>query len=358
MKSVTHVITTIERGGAENQLLILVQAQTRTGREVSVAFLKGEPELKQALLDAGAKVIDNLYGKNPIRQIFLLRSILKLNGNQILHCHLPRAELITTFANRKLGFPLVISRHNAESFFPGAPSFLARQLSRYVTSKARSCIAISSAVQNFLFENEEIDKKCSIRVIYYGYPVVSNYPPSRDLDENKKVIGTISRLVPQKDIPTLLRAFSRLTDRPDYELLIVGDGRLENTLMDLANDLSLENVIWRGRVVDVQAELSRMDVFVLSSLYEGFGLVLLEAMSAGVPIVAARNSAILEVLGADYPFLFETGNDAELQRMITDLLNFNGSQAVEFGFKRLQLFSTDRMIAELNQVYALSEDYV
>ena len=88
MQSVTHIITTIERGGAENQLLILVKEQIRSGRAVRVIFLKGNPELEQAFVTAGAVVIGSLKGRNPMIQVSQLVTILENNRRTILHCHL------------------------------------------------------------------------------------------------------------------------------------------------------------------------------------------------------------------------------------------------------------------------------
>lgn len=350
MQSVTHIITTIERGGAENQLLILVSEQVKSGRAVIVIFLKGNPELEHAFITAGATVIGSLKGKNPVIQVSQLITILENSGRTILHCHLPRAELIATLANFKLKYPLVISRHNSETFFPGAPNFAARRLSRFVTARANFVVAISKAVQEFLIQNREINPKCPFRVVYYGYPRTIAHPHLRQKGD-KITIGTIARLAPQKDIPTLLKAFKNLSDSNHYELVIVGDGVLKEELIKLAESMSLFNVTWRGKVSDVSIELARMDVFVLPSLYEGFGLVLLEAMNAGVPILAARNSSIPEVLGENYPYLFETGNDIELTVLLSKILGADRYKLAELGFERLQHFTTSKMLESLDQVY-------
>jgi len=215
-------------------------------------------------------------------------------------------------------------------------------------------VAISNAVRAFLVENREITSNCDTRVVYYGFPRTPRNSWEAPHD-NKKIIGTIARLAPQKDIPTLLRAVRNLKNQTSCELLIVGDGVLKAELTELANQLDLTDTIWRGRVSDVSAELSRMDVFVLPSLYEGFGLVLLEAMNAGVPIVAARNSAIPEVLGKEYPYLFETGNDLELTEAIIKILSTERDEIAELGFKRLEYFNISKMLGSLDEIYAIAE---
>ena len=94
MMKVHHVITTINRGGAENQLLVLVREQIKSGMEVSVLYLKGEPELERDLSDAGAIVSHDIANQNPFIQFLKMRSISK-SQRTLLHAHLPRAELLT-----------------------------------------------------------------------------------------------------------------------------------------------------------------------------------------------------------------------------------------------------------------------
>jgi glycosyltransferase involved in cell wall biosynthesis len=96
----------------------------------------------------------------------------------------------------------------------------------------------------------------------------------------------------------LLEAFSLfLKAVPGAELVIVGVGPLEAELKKMTLGLGIENrVRWLGKRSDVPAVMKSFDVFALTSIYEGFGLVLLEAMAAGIPVVASRVSAIPEVL--------------------------------------------------------------
>ena len=165
MIKIHHVITTINRGGAENQLLVLVREQIKLGMEVSVLYLKGEPELEQDLSDAGAKVLHDIANKHPFIQFLKMRSISK-SQETLLHAHLPRAELLTRFSSAKN--PFVVSRHNAEPFFPGAHELLSSFLSRLVTEKAKHVIAISYAVFNFISSKNEVSDLKKVSVVHYG----------------------------------------------------------------------------------------------------------------------------------------------------------------------------------------------
>ena len=86
MKSVVHLITTIARGGAENQLKVVVREQVRSGIKVKVIYLKDLPELREELRDAGAEVIDILEGKSFLRQTRTLKRFLK-NYHGVVHAH-------------------------------------------------------------------------------------------------------------------------------------------------------------------------------------------------------------------------------------------------------------------------------
>jgi hypothetical protein len=93
VKPVLHVITTICRGGAENQLLTLIREQVSTGRKVNLIFLKGQPELMGELRQMGVEVHPEFSLLSPFAQVLSIRGFLK--GKDVLvHGHLPRAELI------------------------------------------------------------------------------------------------------------------------------------------------------------------------------------------------------------------------------------------------------------------------
>ena len=347
------MITTISRGGAENQLKVLVREQIKSGYRVKVFYLKDTPELADTLEALGVKVDHRLFGKNIFLQYLILRRVLKQHDG-VVHAHLPRAELISTAATKGVG--LIVSRHNAEPFFPGAPRIASIFLSRYVERRSKTVIAISNAVSEFLLQSREIKNVGKLKVIYYGYDTdfIETKENSPRLINPHFTVGTVARLVPQKDFPTLLKAFqSFLTKFSDSRLLVVGTGVLEKQLIKLSEQLGInEQVTWYGKTNDVKSLIQQMDLFVLPSKYEGFGLVLLEAVQAGTPIIAARNSAIPEVLGTDSEGLFTTGKSDEL---FQKLVKFHDSSLREnlAGEQRtrLEIFNPATMIKSMNKSY-------
>ena len=140
-RNIIHVITTIERGGAENAVATLAIAQSKKGHSVSVLPLKGNPELLQKLEANGVRVILSCLNK-PIH--LQLRNLKKeVMATMIVHAHLPRSELLCRLALGK--GRAILTRHNAETFFPKAPRFVSLRLSQWVTKDA-TLIAISNAV--------------------------------------------------------------------------------------------------------------------------------------------------------------------------------------------------------------------
>ena len=363
IKQVIHVITTIERGGAEKQLLILAREQIKIGLKVEIVYLKGKPELKDSFEEAGCIVNGIFANKTFHKQVILLSKLLR--GKKIIvHAHLPQAELVAALATKKNSF--IFTRHNSECFWPSGPKILSIVLSRFVCIRAISGIAISNAVKEFTLRSREVPKSFNIEVIYYGCdlnPSISQngmrqisvgFPKS----SNIKIIGTIGRLVDQKDYPTLLQAFAlSLKENKDIYLVIVGSGDSKQELVNFSKRLKIDTrITWLGRTEYISEFLSKVDIFVLPSDYEGFGLVLLEAMVAKKAILASNNSSIPEVLGSNHKGLFETNNHQDLSFKINKVLKeskFEKELKKNYG-KQLILFDPEKMAKKISRVYETS----
>ena len=258
--NICHIITTIEIGGAENQLLELAREQKRSGIQVEVIYLKGVPSLCDAFTNFGIQVNSSLVGSNFIKQIFHLKRKQKL-GNQVFHAHLPRAEVLCALSLIKNSF--VVSRHNSEKFFPSAPNLVSKLLSRYVISRAFGCIAISKSVKNFLISTGELGPRAFSPVIYYGSSNLNRTLTKSYSSRQRVTIGTIARLAHQKNLPFLLDVFLLLiTDESrDWHLNIVGEGPLEPELRSLISLKNLNNkVAMLGKIESVLDFFRDVDV--------------------------------------------------------------------------------------------------
>jgi glycosyltransferase involved in cell wall biosynthesis len=354
---VLHLITTLDRGGAENQLKILVSEQVRQGIQVFVLPLKGKLDLAPEFREAGAEVITDYINLSPVKQLRLLaREDFNID---ILHSHLPRAELIGSLIKKNT--PFVVSKHNTEPFFPGAPKPMSTSLARFVSFRATAMIAISHAVKDYLILNKEVNHKKKVSVIHYGYDqtrISELISPSLNEIRNRtnQLLITMSRLTDQKDLPTLLTALS-LSKKiyHDMELVVFGEGPLGDSLKKLTEELNISNSVhFLGKTPNPRGAMQFADLFILASKYEGFGLVLVEAMSARLPIIAAKNSAIPEVVGENHPLLFETGNPKELSSRINACFESDELRetVIHFQDSRLELFTPSRMSGLINEVYS------
>lgn len=303
---ILHVITTIAKGGAESHLFELAKGQRARGHEVAVAYLRKAPYWQPALEALGISVhplARRFYGD--LRPLLRLKAVIRERRPDVVHAHMPPAELYAAAALLGDATPLITSKHNVARFYPGP---FPAAVGRFVGRRSAAFIAISAAVAGYLTGPDLGVPAERVRTIPYGIDLqpydavdparVQALRDSWGVGADTLVIGTAARLVPQKALHILLGAFAqfRAAGTPAARLVIVGAGPLEGELRAQAEALGLHDVVWAGFQTDIPAVMAAFDVFALTSAFEGFGLVLLEAMAAGRPVAASAISAIPEVV--------------------------------------------------------------
>jgi glycosyltransferase involved in cell wall biosynthesis len=357
---VTHIITTLERGGAENSLLQLAIDQTNLGIEVEIIFLKGKPELMNLAISHGIRVSTDFSNHFFLVQLYRLwkRKVNSAESREVFHAHLSRAELLTRLALRSESF--VITRHNEETVWRKIPNLLSSALSRFITKHAK-VVAISESVRTFMYNNREIALNKVVPVIYYSYSglTISDNSSAKKIFTNDDLvvfhIGTVSRLAFQKGLDILISATYLLKkEGVDLHLYILGDGPEKKKLKRLAASLDLDNnLTFLPRVPEPRFFIRELDLFILSSRYEGLGRVLLEAMEMQVPIVASKKGAIPEVLGADHPGLFSPVTATALKDKIKEfILDIRLPElSIKRQNERLRFFTFYRPAPQYQQLY-------
>jgi glycosyltransferase involved in cell wall biosynthesis len=278
---------------------------------------------------------------------------------------MPPAELYTRLALIGLYNPpaLVISKHNDASFYQGIAS---RNLGKWIASCACHIIAISNAVRIHMIKEFNLPGE-QISTIHYGIdPVPYSEVPAKEVAALRSswlsgnsgwVIGTVARLVPEKAVHTLIEGYATYREQATKasRLVIVGRGPLEQELKKFAEHLGIgDKVIWAGFREDIPAVMAAFDLFALTSIREGFGMVLLEAMAAKRPIVASAVSAIPEVVvdgrtGVLFPAL-------DTDRLANALLLFE-TDAIRKGFEQAGYelvsshFTLDKMVERTLEIY-------
>lgn len=222
-----------------------------------------------------------------------------------------------------------------------------------------------------------------IRVVPIGIDTASFLakPPAKVLSKlgakwnvsDKRVLLYIGRVAGNKRIDLLIDALSLLANEyPDLCLMVVGDDsstaayrELADKLRKQAQDLGLASrVRFTGKVPEVKSYYHLADLFILPSQHEGFGVPLVEAMAAGVPVVASASGAMPWVLNAQQGpdlaagLVFPPGNAPELAGKIRTLLDDGATRRrlIERGFERAASFGKERFAAEATRLVAEAEE--
>ncbi len=283
-------------------------------------------------------------------------SAVRRSRPDLLHTHLVHADVYGSIASHLTRVPFVSSRHNDDRYLLGPFRYIDRLFAR----RAGRIIAISDAVRSFL-ERARLppEKLVTVRYGLDTLPTTPSAPGPSELGipPAAPLVLAIGRLIAQKDHATLIRAFAGVhIEHPDAILVILGSGPLEDEIRGLVGQLGLERVVLLPGRLEIRDWLDRADVFAHTARWEGFGIVLLEAMLSRLPIVATRVSAVPEVVvDGETGLLFEPGDVAGIGSSLTALLSdADGAAALgAAGLDRAHSqFSVARMVDETIAVYA------
>ena len=291
------VVDSLEVGGAERHVVDLAVALRRRGYEVAVACSVAG-ELSGVLRDTGIPVYPLLRQLIKRRlsagYAWRLRRLLRRGRLDLVHAHVYASTVAAAIATLGTGVPLVITEHTEASW----QGLRARWVSRWIYRLARQIIAVSTPIERRLVERDGVPQDL-ITVIPNAVVSASEAPPDASpalpagLREHP-LVGVVARLQPEKGVADFLRAAARVSPSfREAQFVIVGDGPLQRELTTLAEDLGLKSrVHFLGFRPDASALMRSLDVLVLPSLDEGSPLVTLEALAAGVPIVASAVGGI------------------------------------------------------------------
>jgi glycosyltransferase involved in cell wall biosynthesis len=289
---VAHVHRIRGIGGSERHLLTLLPALADLGIEPVLVGLddpRWDPADFYAALTVPAIRIPSPRDIDPL----LLARLLRVLRADVVHTHLVHADVYGGVAAKLRGESLVSTKHNDDPFRLGPLRHVERGLARV----SDRIVAITESLRRFTVDRVGIPA-AKVETIHYGLdalPEPWGVNPPDDVPDGTRVLLAVSRLTEQKGLDVAVRALPSLPG--DTVLVVLGEGPERTALERLARDLGVEQrVFLPGRVPDVAAWLRRATVLVHPARWEGFGLGVLEAMLAGLPVVASNVSSLPELV--------------------------------------------------------------
>jgi glycosyltransferase involved in cell wall biosynthesis len=325
MKHLAVFLPSLGGGGAEKVMLTLVEHFTARGVRCDLVVAINGGQLTDQV-PPGVRLIE--FGKRKtIHAVAALANYLRRDK--------PDALLATVFSANTCALlasalapgkrRTVVCESSLSEMAYGDDVSVRVQVNRMLASalyrKAHKIVAISKGVRESILRTYSV-RESDVRIIYN--PICSARNLGNGVHKRRdNLLVACGRLEPPKDYPTMLRAFARVLQQHDARLRILGQGSLREVLEQQCADLGItDRVIFEGFVRDPGRRMCEATVFLHTASFEGFGLVLAEALANGCPVVATDcPGGVREVLdGGKYGILVPVGDDAALANAILSVL--------------------------------------
>jgi glycosyltransferase involved in cell wall biosynthesis len=362
------MVNSLEMGGSEHQMVEVASRQKARGYHVIVGCLSSKGSLIEVLRHAGISVIEfnpkgGLFHPRGIFQALRLTWYFIRHPFDVVQTHDLYSTLLGVPSAWLARVPVILScRRDLSHWWWYTPR--RRRFLRHIQNHSTYVIANSQAVRDFLVEKDGFDSDL-IRVIRNGVDLArfTNVRPDRQelfpqLKAESQLIAVVANMnVETKGHTDLISAAAEVSrEFPDAKFLLVGDGAERTRLEVMTAELGLnKTVLFLGRRNDVPNLLACCDLFVLSSWAEGLPNSVLEAMAAGLPIVATRVGGTPEIIEAGVTGILVSPRDSHALAVAISQLLGNRGFAKELGrsaqeHARAQ-FGFDRLLSELDSLY-------
>ena len=295
--NILYLITGLGLGGAEKVVIDLADQMNALGHNVKIAYLTGEMLLRPASIEIEIISLD-MNSKNDLFSASKkYKQLVRYFKPNVVHAHMIHANVFARLNRIGCALPkLICTAHNSNE---GGKL-------RMLAYRATNCLSdINSNVSQeatAALINKGAFSKSNLITVYNGINLSKFQKESDNIQFKKKTVNLIAigRFSDQKDYPNLINAFAVLKSQnnSNVKLNIVGDGELRSEIEILIKELQLEeDITLLGRRSDIPQLLSQADIFVLASKFEGFGLVVAEAMACESYVVATDSGGVAEVMG-------------------------------------------------------------
>lgn len=358
-----HLIKSLNRGGAETLLSEGLRFADRERFDLSYGFFYPAFNALVSTLVAGGAKVTCFGGENHVTMLARTRRVadhLRDEGIDLVHCHLPMAGVVGRLAARMAGVPVVYTEHNRPEWYR-KPTFW---LNAWTYGLQEQVIAVSNSVEESI--STYIRPAVPVTVVRNGIDASCFRRAADDSDLVRKrfdiapgapVVGNVAALIPQKRLYDWVEAARLIHLRhPATRFLLVGEGPQSAGLVQRISGYGLEDVIHLGGVqTDVRPYLAAMDIYMMSSAYEGLPVALLEAMAMECAPVCTAVGGIPEVIVDGHSgFLTDSGRPEQLAEKVSHLLGDPARLRLVSHAARRTVendFRVDRMTREVEDVY-------
>jgi len=310
--NILYVITKLELGGAQKQLLSLLG---HLDKEKFAAFLftaKGGELFPDASSISGIKIKRSIFLGRPIRPLKDILALIEIylfikkNDVAVVHTHSSKAGILGRCAAGLAKTRIIIHTVHGWSFNDCQPAICRKLfiwLERFAARFTDRLIVVSAHDKEKGLRNR-IGSENKYVLIRYGIDYaefgkgVQDIKQELGIDQGYLTVGMISCFKPQKAPEDFVKlAFLVNKEFPGVKFLLVGDGALRKGIQELIHKLGLDTkVILTGWRRDIERVLSAIDVFVLTSLWEGSPIAVLEAIASSIPVIATHTGGIAELI--------------------------------------------------------------
>jgi glycosyltransferase involved in cell wall biosynthesis len=361
---ILHIIKSLGRGGAETLLVETAKIHDRSRFELHVIyFLPWKDQLVEPLRQEGVKVL-NIPATNNFSIITQYKNVeryITMHQIDLVHCHLPWAGFLGRAIFLRTDIPVVYSEHNKQERY----HFVTKMLNRFSFNWQLHAIAVSEDVRQSILSNIDVDIPVTtiangVNTVHFSNNrgVGNALRESLGIKNDAVVIGTLAVFRKQKCLLNWLDVFAKLhATNNNLRGVLVGDGPLREALVGHRDRLGLADVVLMpGMQTNAADWYNVMDVFMISSEFEGLPLAMLEAMATEKPIVSTLAGGIGEVVSrGETGFLVPFGDWEGLEKYAQLLINDEllretvGSKART---RIVENFSLTQMVSSLESIYA------
>jgi glycosyltransferase involved in cell wall biosynthesis len=360
------VAPTLRIGGAERVVVEMLRHFDRQRFDLSLALLNREGEHLAGIPSTPVFDLGRRSRLSLGHLVWRMARLLRRLRPEVIVSHMWPANVVSLLgqACARSRAKVIVCEHSPPSLMFNT-SFdpwggLKRRVLRLAYPHAASVVAVSTGVKRDLCVAHGLSesKVCVIHdpIDLQNVRLQAASAPGSDCvtSQNRRTVLAVSRLTAEKDVATLMHAFALVRAKVPSQLLVVGDGPERSRLESLAHTLGLtDDVCFLGFDPNPYRYMARADVFVLSSRLEGFGIVLLEAMALGIPIVSTRCPSGPEeiLLGGECGILVPVGDRQGLAAAILEVLQDHdlARRLTERGGSRVEDFEASKIIDHYEQ---------